>query len=280
MEYPLNHIVTKLKIGAEKPFKFIHISDNHVTFADEREELKKQELAENRSQYFMKSAIPVLEAARDYANANNTFVAHTGDLIDFISEKNYEYLTEYASSCDLFLAAGNHEFANYLGEHEDNEYKNRSAARVNACLKNDIFFDSKVVNGVNLIAVDNSYHQFEAWQLERLKEEVKKGMPILMFMHTPLYDEKFYNVMINNLHNKCAFLMNVPDELVDLYPEELHYHHRATEVTKAAYKYILEEPLIKAVFAGHIHFAIDSRTNETTLQYVVGGGYARIVEVE
>ncbi len=279
MEYPLNHVVTKLNLGAEKPFKFIHISDNHICLADEREEQKKQELAAERSQHF-KSAIPVLEAARDYANKNNTFVAHTGDLIDFISEKNYEYATEYASSCDLFMAAGNHEFANYLGEHEDEEYKSRSAARVNACFKNDILFDSKVVNGINLLAIDNSYHQFLPWQLERLKEEVKKGMPILLFMHAPLYDEKFYKFMINNLHNKCAFLMSVPDELVDLYPEELHYHHRATETTKEAYKYILEEPLIKAVFSGHIHVAIESQTNETTMQYAIGGDYARIVEIE
>lgn len=279
MEYPFNHVVTKLRLGAEKPFKFIHISDSHVTLADEREEQKKQELAESRSVHF-KGPVSILDSVRDYANKNNTFVVHTGDLIDFISEKNYEFATEYASSCDLFFAAGNHEFANYLGEHEDNEYKARSAERVNACFKNNIFFDTKVVNGINLIAVDNSYHQFEAWQLERLKEEVKKGMPILLFMHAPIYDEATYDCMINRLHNKCAFLMNVPDELVDLYPEELHYHHRATEVTKEAYKLILEEPLIKAVFAGHIHFAFESQPNETTKQFVIGGAHARIVEIE
>lgn len=279
MEYPLNHVVTKLNLGVGKPFKFIHISDNHICLADEREEQKKQDLAKDRCRYFT-TAMPVLEAARDYANKNNTFVAHTGDLIDFISEKNYEYATEYASSCDLFMAAGNHEFANYLGEHEDAEYKSRSSKRVNACFKNDIFFDSKVVNGINLIAIDNSYHQFEAWQLDRLKAEVKKGMPILLFMHTPLYDEETYDYMINKCGNKCAFLMNVPDELVDLYDESLHYHHRATEVTKEAHKYILEEPLIKAVFAGHIHHVFESKPNDKTMQFVVGGGAARIVEIE
>lgn len=274
-----NYVVTKLKLGAEKPFKFIHISDNHVTLADEREERKKQELAESRSVHF-KGPVSILESVRDYANENNTFVAHTGDLIDFISEKNYEFATEYASSCDLFFAAGNHEFANYLGEHEDNEYKARSAERINACFKNDIFFDTKIVNGINLIAIDNSYHQFEAWQLERLKEEIKKGLPILLFMHAPIYDEATYDCMINRLNNKCAFLMNVPDELVDLYPEDLRYHHRATEATKEAYKLILEAPLIKAVFAGHIHFAFESQPNETTKQFVIGGTHARIVEIE
>ena len=278
MEYPLNHVVTKLNLGAEKPFKFIHISDNHICLADEREEQKKQDLATQRSLCF-KNAEAVLNAARDYANANNTFIAHTGDLIDFISEKNYEYATEYASSCDLFMAAGNHEFANYLGEHEDAEYKSRSSERVNACFKNDILFDSRVVNGINFVAVDNSYHQFDLWQLDRLKEEVKKGMPILLFMHTPLYDEETYDYMINKCGNKCAFLMNVPDELVDLYDESLHYHHRATEVTKEAHKFILEEPLIKVVFAGHIHHVFESRPNDKTMQFVVGGGAARIVEI-
>ncbi len=278
MDFKLNFITTKLNLDAEKPFKFLHISDNHTSLADEREEQKKQELAQNRAACF-KTANDIIYAAKDYVNENDTFMVHTGDLIDFISEKNYEFATELAESCDIFMAAGNHEFANYLGEHEDEEYKSRSSERINACFKNDILFDSRMVNGINLVVVDNSYHQFAAWQLDRLKEEVKKGKPILMFMHTPLYDEKTYDYMINVLHNKCAFLMNVPDELVDLYPEDLHYHHRATETTKKAYKYILEEPLIKAVFAGHIHFPFESELNETTKQFVVGGNYARIIEI-
>ena len=96
---------------------------------------------------------------------------------------------------------------------------------------------------------------------------------------TPVYDEETYDYMINKCGNKCAFLMNVPDELVDLYDEGLHYHHRATETTKAAHKYILEEPLIKAVFAGHIHHVFESQPNDKTMQFVVGGGAARIIEI-
>lgn len=278
MDFKLNYVTTKLELGAEKPFKFLHISDNHTSLADEREEEKKLELAQNRELCF-KNANKILFEARDFIKENNTFMVHTGDLIDFISEKNYEFATEYAESCDIFMAAGNHEFANYLGEHEDKEYKNRSADRINACFKNDIFFDSRIVNGINIIVADNSYHQFEAWQLERLKEEVKKGKPILMFMHTPLYDEATYNCMVNELKNNCAFLMNVPDELVDLYPEALHYHHRATKETKEAYDYIVNEPLIKAIFAGHIHRNFESEINETTKQFVIGHGCGRIIEI-
>ena len=124
MDFKLNYVTTKLELGAEKPFKFLHISDNHTSLADEREEEKKLELAQNRELCF-KNANKILFEARDFIKENDTFMVHTGDLIDFISEKNYEYATEYASSCHLFLAAGNHEFANYLGEREDKGYKNR-----------------------------------------------------------------------------------------------------------------------------------------------------------
>lgn len=278
MDYQLNFITTRLNLGALKPFKFIHITDNHSTRADERDEQKKTELARSRVPHFPHGD-DILVRAREFALENNTFIAHTGDLIDFISEANYDLATEFSNSCDLFMAAGNHEYANYLGEHEDEEYRNRSVDRIQACFKNDIRFDSRIVNGINIIVADNSYHQFESWQLERLKAEVKKGLPILMFMHTPLYDEATYDYMINQLKNNCAFLMNVPDELVDLYPEALHYHHRPTEDTKRAYNYIVNEPLIKAIFAGHIHRNFESRINEGTLQFVTGSGTGRIIEI-
>ena len=280
MPYDIKFITTKLQLGIEKPFSFLHISDSHVALADERDSERKIELAKNRTQYF-DGALNVVASAKEYALKNNTFIVHTGDLIDFTSEMNYEYAKALTDSCDVFMASGNHEFSHYLGEaKEDAAYRNASLPRIQACFKNDIRFASRRVNGVNLIAIDNSYHQIDEEQIIKLKEEIKLGLPMLLFMHVPLYQKDYYDFMINKLGRDCAYLMNVPDELVDLYPESLHEHHRATKATREAYDLILSTPLIKALFVGHLHFDYEVNLTESLKQYTVGCATGRIIEIE
>ncbi len=279
MSFKLRYITTRVNIGIEKPFSFLHISDNHVALADERNDQRKIDLANNRVKYFA-NAEENVEQAREFAKENDTFIVSTGDLLDFTSEKNYEYAKALSDSCDIIMAAGNHEFSHYLGEaKEDTAYKMASLDRIQECFKNNILFSSRKVNGVNIITIDNSYHQMEKWQTERLKEEIKLGLPILVFMHTPLYQPDFYDLMINKLHHPCAFLMNVPDELVDLYPEGLHEHHLATADTREAYELMVNEPLIKAVFTGHIHVDFEADLNEGKKQYSTSCVTGRIIEI-
>lgn len=278
-EFKLHTITTRIELGAEKPFKFVHISDNHQTSADERDIERKRELAKDRYRYFSSSE-EILRQARELALENDTFIAHTGDLIDFVSELNYDIAKEYADSCDVFFASGNHEFSHYLGEaREDAEYRNRTLHRIQACFKNDIRFDSRKVNGINIIAIDNSYHLFEEWQLDRLKEEVKHGMPIVLLMHAPLYEETLYRYQMKERKSESAYLMAVPDELVDTYPPDRQESQRADEITKEAYEYIKSEPLIKVALTGHLHYNFECPDTVGFKQYVTGTGTARIVEI-
>ena len=55
-------IETKIEVGAESPFKIIHISDTHMTYADMRDGERKVELASKRSQYY-RGAEEVLDLA-------------------------------------------------------------------------------------------------------------------------------------------------------------------------------------------------------------------------
>ena len=45
-------LTTKLSLGAEKPFRLLHISDTHLCLADERDNERKNNLAEGRKKVF------------------------------------------------------------------------------------------------------------------------------------------------------------------------------------------------------------------------------------
>ncbi len=91
---------------------------------------------------------------------------HTGDLIDFVSWANLDFARQFCSRDDCIMAAGNHEFeAGHVGEaFEDEMYRNQVSERVQAAFANDIRFSSRLIGGVNFVAIDNGYYRIERWQ--------------------------------------------------------------------------------------------------------------------
>ena len=111
------------------------------------------------------------------------------------------------------MAAGNHEYSKYVGEAtEDHAYKMSSYPSVQAAFGNDLLFASREINGLNLVAVDNTYYQFNSLQLALLKKEIEKGMPILMLVHNPFYTEELYDTMMNIRKQPCPYVVGCPEE--------------------------------------------------------------------
>lgn len=183
----MNILDTEIRVGAAQPFTVLHASDTHLTLADERDNDRKHALAAARLQGFP-AAEEVLQQLTALALEENLPVLHTGDLSDFVSAANLDRMRAFTDTVDCFMAAGNHEFSQYVGEAwEDAAYREQSLARVQAAFKNDIRFASRVLHGVNFIALDNSYYLIEPWQLARLRAEAEKGLPMVLLVHTPLY---------------------------------------------------------------------------------------------
>ena len=151
--------------------------------------------------------------------------------------------------------------------------------------QNDIRFSSRVVNGINFLAIDNSYHQFEQWQLDRLKEEAAKGMPMVMLMHAPIYGEEHYNFLREDFArcgqpDSSMFMMAVPEEKMQYYAPGDYASQKADETTYAAYDYILHEPMIKAVIAGHLHRDFDAMIHPGLRQIMTGTRTVREIIVD
>ena len=63
-----------------------------------------------------------------------------------------------------------------------------------------MFFNSRVVGGVNIVGIDNSYYRFADWQFWRLRREVAKGLPVVLAFHDPLFEPSLYAILTGHLH--------------------------------------------------------------------------------
>lgn len=280
-------IETKLNIGAEKPFTLLHFTDTHLTFADERDDERKQILARQRTQYFPK-AEKVMEEVKQLLKKENALIIHTGDFIDFVSVANLEYVKRFTDEYGGFYTAGNHEFSLYVGEaKEDEAYRNISLATVQKSFPNDIRMASMMVNGINFVGLDDGYYLFDERQYEFLKNEIKKGLPIVLLLHNPIFERTMYDDLIFHrekiglepVNTPCAYLTAVPEELMKNYEKHRFLQQRADDITLRTVELIRKEPLIKAIIAGHIHCNYDGKLKDGVPQIVTSTEDIRLIRV-
>ena len=273
-----NCLHTTISIGLEHAFRALHLSDSHICLTDARDGERKVRLAESRGAHFDDGVAGrterLLNEQLAYADANDLPILYTGDFCDFVSMKNLEYMRDTLGKRNCFMAAGNHEYSLYVGEaFEDEAYKMRSFDLVQSWCGNDLRFASRVMSGVNFVAVDNVYYDFTARQLELLRTQVARGLPIVMMMHTPLYTPDLYEFVMKELRQPCAYLAGVPVRCMETYPPDRRIQQEPTPDTLAFIEYVYQQPLIRAVLAGHLHYDFDTRLPGGIMQYVTGGGF-------
>jgi hypothetical protein len=278
----INQII--IPVGATKPFSALHLTDTHITRADERDDERKRELARNRRNAFP-DAEKYFEAALDYARENDLVVLHTGDMIDFVTDANLEYVKEKTAGLNCFFSAGNHEYSQYVGEaKEDEAYKAQSYERVQAAYPNNLKFASRIINGVNFVALDDVYYNVTKEHLDLMKEEVKKGLPIVIMCHVPFYTSHFYEIEMHKTGGACAYVTGAPHKLTESYPgnpdlpadeqwRNRGVQQRADKDTLEFVKWLKKQSLVKAILCGHNHDFYQGPFSETAMQHMAGCTY-------
>ena len=248
----MNRFYNKFSIGAEKPFTLIHFSDIHLTETLPGDDEKLKELAAKRRLKYTFSET-VLEEIEKVNNETDGLLLITGDMMDFNSLGNFEKIRRFTEKNNCLFVAGNHDFRLFGGmEYDVPEMRERNLPAVQAMFRNDIRFFSKVINGVNIVGIDNCYYRFEEYQFERLKEEAKKGLPIILAMHVPFYTPETYDLVVRG-KRKYASQICVPEEKMAEYPPERYLQQKEDKITREMYEYILNEKAIKLLICGHIH---------------------------
>ena len=270
-------IQTQIRIGLTDPVRILHVSDIHLTRADLRDGERKVKLAESRAKMFPR-AEEVLGFVCDTAKELNLPIVHTGDLTDFVSQANLEAAKQFADEYDCFTVAGNHEFSLYVGEAwEDDAYRNQSLEAVQARYPNDVRMSSRVIGGVNFVALDNGYYLFDEAQLSFLKAEARRGLPMVLMCHVPLYDRALYDFELARVPG-CAYLCGVPEELMAHYDEYRFRQQKADATTLETMQYIADQPLIKAILTGHLHMNYEASYADRMPQIFTGYEAVRLIE--
>ncbi len=268
----LHHI----EAGASKPFSVLHISDTHLTAAYPHEDEKKQALKKARTNGFGGRQEDALRNSLAFARKNVDYVLHTGDLIDWQSEANFDLVRKYygEGGAAMFGALGNHEFSRYMWMEKTPPgqaaaYRKKSCELLSAAFPFDISLASSVVNGVNFVSMDDTAGTVTPEQVERFGAEVKKGLPIILCMHVPLYTPYIWRASCKFWAKDGARFRSadVPDATGD-YRVQLR-----DKVTQAFIASLKAEPLLKGILVGHLHFDVQDRFSPTAMEYVVGGNY-------
>ena len=268
--YELNVIKTTINIGLDKPVKFLHITDTHIALDD-------PERISGRAAYCFEGkeegkTIELFKQALEYAKENNLPIVHTGDLIDFFSKTTFKVVDElFTKDIDYIYAAGNHDFCHWVGEaKEDYEYKWENIKVIAPHIKSNLYFDSRVIGGVNFVTMDDSYYMISDAQIEMLKAEAAKGYPILLCMHVPFYGPYCQQKVENGI---MELQVAIPEKFIATYPEERQLQVRPDDATKRAVEYIKNEPMIKALIVGHNHCNIEETLDTGLLQIATGGTF-------
>lgn len=271
-----NIIKTELNLGTEHEVRLLHVTDSHICKAYDYEDEALRKLAIDRTNSF-DNGVPgrteeYYNKVCEYAKKNNLVMVHTGDLIDFISDANLDYIEHAFDGIDHLYASGNHDFCHYVGRaKEDWLYKRENMKKIAPRIKHNMIFSSKNVGGVNLVALDDSYYRISDGQVDMLRAEAAKGMPILLFMHVPLYVPKYAEYFLQT--QNCTFMINTPREILNTYENHNFFSMAPDEQTLRSVDYIMNEPSIKAVFVGHNHASGEEMLPNGIMQYVTGGTF-------
>lgn len=251
----------ELNLNLKRKYKLIHFSDVHVithTNTDTKEDITKAINNENAwirvrqdfASYFSEvcnsehliASTKCLDNLIDYTNLNNPdLLILTGDIIDYYSVSNYNYLKNSLNKvkCPYLFSCGNHETPSSLYKEITNNNNEI----------NYIEFDEFIV-----VSIDDSKKVVNQYQFETLKKICLLNKPVIITCHIPMMSK----------HNE-----------LDMQKYDKYYimgYDSNDQTTVSFIDFVVNNENIKAVFCGHTHGASISYLNKNKPQYCASSG--------
>ncbi len=261
-----------VEAGATKPFSVLHISDTHFTDAYDHEAKGTRDASKWRRCTFGGMQEQALADSLEWAEKNVDWVVHTGDIMDWQSEANHDLVRKYFAGGKIFGTVGNHEFYTYLpGEKKEptEAFKERSWPILKSVYPDDVRFNSRVINGVNFICIDDVFGTVQQDQVDRFREEAKKGLPMILCMHVPFFDDTLF--MMSRKYWRTAGGKFTSAEVREVYGD--YKRQKKDPVTRDFIAYLKNLDLLKGILCGHLHIVARTRFSPSADQFVVGGNY-------
>ena len=273
----LDIVRVHIDAGIAEPFSALHISDTHLTACYPHEDARKREHLEARHELFGGRQEEALRDSISWAKDNCDYLLHTGDLIDRVSEANLDLVKKYFGSAEnLFGTSGNHEYSKWDWDAKEactEEYKDICRERVRGAYPYDVTFSSRVVRGVNFVAMDDVYGYVTKDQVARFAREVEKGLPIVLLVHVPLFTDFIWSAESKYWKYGQKFRGGPVPEAGGSCQRQ-----RDDAVTRDFIAYLKTEKRLRGILAGHLHITVQERFSPTAMQYVIGGNYGFVGE--
>lgn len=260
-----------VRIGLPKPFSVLHISDTHLTAAYSHE-TKWREFSMMRTKIFGGYQEQAIAESLKWAKSTVSLTVHTGDLIDFQSEANLDLVRKYVGESDEVLwTCGNHEFhvnPKEVGVEPTQAFNDLGRAALRQAFGRDLGFAARMVNGVNFVVMDNVYGYVTEQQVAAFSQEVKKGLPIVLGVHVPLFTENI-RLLSDRYHMMGIKVKSARPPA----PEGDCKRQLEDPVTRDFLSELRSEKLLVCVLSGHYHHFAEDRFSPTAMEYLVGGNY-------
>ena len=187
--------------GLSKPFNVMQISDSHISCDNDSDREYEKYSARMNQAYLSvnhfktnEKATPLqcFEELMDIAKKEEVeLIALTGDIVNYPSATAVEAVRKLVTGTGIphIYVAGNHDWC-YEGMKgtPDELRKEWCTKRLQPLYTgNNMFFSSLIVNGINMVTIDNSTCQITEEQLEFYKQQKKRPEPIVIFAHIPFY---------------------------------------------------------------------------------------------
>lgn len=258
----------EIAVGAKTPFKAIHCSDSHFNFMGVSD-LIGAHSARNLDQYEWRrqqgNPLAPFAACILKAKLLKVPLLHTGDAWDYDSTLNMELAKKaFETAGDVFYAMGNHEMRGWWEESPD--YTPAAwRRRVQPYLPNDVLFASRVINGVDFVAFDDTGYNrdVEPEMMAKVRAEFAKGMPVVVMVHEPFLTPELKDDLVGA---KGPFKGKKPVK-----PNGLSSHaYGARKHERVFIDWLVAQPNLKAVLCGHVHVSCRYALSDRVTQYVVG----------
>ncbi len=246
--------------GIRQKVKILQISDSHISILNDSEKEYEQYGQRMHNAFRSVKHFETGETGLPSERFQNLIrygireqvdlLALSGDILNYPSKTSVAFVKEQLDQAGLphMYTAGNHDW-HYEGM-EGSADELRDYWCKNSLLplySGGIYASSGMIGDVNVVMIDNSTYQVNEEQLAFFRNELKKGYPVALIVHIPLY--------IPGMNMCCGH----PDwgwEADRGYEIERRQRWSKSgnlQTTTAFVKEVSESTLIAGVFAGHWH---------------------------
>ena len=258
--------------GLEKEYELLFLTDTHVIVQSEEDDAQITANADGRYPVFM-DAIGVSAAEQfpywmEYANEREVdAVLFGGDIIDYPSSSNVEFLNENLSELEMpyLYTLGNHDWT-YPWEYMTDKAKQEYIPMLQPVIAENGTIEIMDMEDFLVVSVDNSSGQVHPDALEQYLQVLEQGKPVIVLVHVPF--------MTQSVLGKAKEVWDSPvvigaGNYGGIYPSE-----ESTAFIEAT---TAEDSPVIAVLAGHVHFYdkdyIDGE--KPVIQIVGNAGFVR-----